>query len=216
MVGTNQGILITLEGVEGSGKTTQVERLAVRLRQAGRTVVTTREPGGTPISDRIRAVVLDRTSVEIHPHTEALLMCAARAQLVHEVIRPALDSGHVVICDRYSDSTFAYQGYARGQDLATLRTLNDFATGGLVPHLTILLALPAEAGLERRFGPSSADAPTNRMDRLELAFHQEVAAGYHSLAQAEPDRWHVVNATLGVDDVAVAIWEITAAFLNIS
>ena len=136
--------------------------------------MTTREPGGTPISDRIRAVVLDQTSVEIHPHTEALLMCAARAQLVHEVIRPALDSGHVAICDRFSDSTFAYQGYARGQDLATLRTLNDFATGGLVPHLTILLALPAEAGLERRFGPSSADAPTNRMDRLDLAFHQRV------------------------------------------
>ena len=216
MVGTNQGILITLEGVEGSGKTTQIELLADRLQQTGRAVVTTREPGGTPISDRIRAVVLDRTSVEIHPHTEALLMCAARAQLVHEVIRPALDSGHVAICDRYSDSTFAYQGYARGQDMATLRTLNDFATGGLVPHLTILLALPAEAGLERRFGPSSADAPTNRMDRLELAFHQRVAAGYHSLAQAEPGRWHVVNATLGVDDVAVAIWEITAAFLNIS
>ena len=216
MVGTNQGIFITFEGVEGSGKTTQVERLAVRLRQAGRTVVTTREPGGTLISDRIRAVVLDQTSVDIHPHTEALLMCAARAQLVHEVIRPALDFGHVVICDRYSDSTFAYQGYARGQDLATLRTLNDFATGGLVPHLTILLALPAEAGLERRFGPNDSAAPTNRMDRLELAFHEEVAAGYQKLAQAEPDRWHLVDATLGVDDVAVAIWEITAAFLNIS
>ena len=115
---------ITFEGVEGSGKTTQVELLADRLQQAGYPVITTREPGGTPISDRIRAVVLDQSRVEIHPHTEALLMCAARAQLVNELIRPSLARGHVVICDRYSDSTFAYQGFARGQDLATLRTLS--------------------------------------------------------------------------------------------
>ena len=216
MVGTNQGIFITFEGVEGSGKTTQVERLAGRLRQAGRTVVTTREPGGTPISDRIRAVVLDQTSVEIHPHTEALLMCAARAQLVHEVIRPALDAGEIVICDRYSDSTFAYQGYARGQDLATLRALNHFATGGLAPDLTILLDLPAEDGLQRRLGAGSAAVPTNRMDRLDLAFHQRVAAGYHSLAQAEPDRWRVADAQGSEEDVAAAIWGITTAFLDIS
>ena len=113
----NHGIFITFEGVEGSGKTTQVEVLADRLQQAGYPVITTREPGGTPISDRIRAVVLDQSRVEIHPHTEALLMCAARAQLVNELIRPSLERGHVVICDRYSDSTFAYQGFARGQDL---------------------------------------------------------------------------------------------------
>ena len=144
MTRTPQGLFITFEGVEGSGKTTQVELLADRLRQAGYPVITTREPGGTPISDRIRAVVLDQSRVEIHPHTEALLMCAARAQLVNELIRPSLARGHVVICDRYSDSTFAYQGFARGQDLATLRALNDFATGGLVPHLTLLLDLPAE------------------------------------------------------------------------
>ena len=213
MVSTPQGTFITFEGVEGSGKTTQVERLADRLRRAGRTVVTTREPGGTPISDRIRAVVLDRTTVEIHPHTEALLMCAARAQLVHEVIRPALAAGQVVICDRYSDSTFAYQGYARGQDLATLRTINEFATGGLVPDLTLLLDLPAEAGLARRFGTGSEAAPTNRMDRLDLAFHRKVAAGYHALAQADPDRWRLVAAEGPVDDIAAAIWEVAAAFL---
>ncbi len=216
MTATAQGYFITFEGVEGSGKTTQIAPLADRLRQAGRTVVTTREPGGTRISDRIRAVVLDQENVEIHPHTEALLMCAARAQLVHEVIRPALDTGQVVICDRYSDSTFAYQGYGRGQDLATLRTLNHFATGGLVPDLTLLLDLPAAAGLERRIGSGSAAAATNRMDRLDLTFHQRVGAGFHSLAQAEPGRWRVVDATRGVDDVAAAIWEITAAFLNIS
>ena len=211
----NHGIFITFEGVEGSGKTTQVEMLADRLQQAGYPAITTREPGGTPISDRIRAVVLDQSRVEIHPHTEALLMCAARAQLVNELIQPALDSGHVVICDRYSDSTFAYQGFARGQDLATLRTLNHFATGGLVPHLTLLLDLPRRGpGLERRFGPGNSAATTNRMDRLDLAFHQKVAAGYHSLAEAGPERWHLVDATLGVDDVAAAIWEITAAFLR--
>lgn len=212
---TPQSFFITLEGVEGSGKTTQVERLAERLRQAGRAVVTTREPGGTPISDRIRAVVLDRQNVEINPHTEALLMCAARAQLVHEVIRPAMAAGSVVICDRYSDSTFAYQGYARGQDLATLRTINTFATSGLVPDLTILLDLPAEAGLQRRFG-ADGEAPTNRMDRLDVEFHRNVAAGYHALAQTEPDRWRVVDATLDIEDVAARIWEIVAAYMNIS
>ena len=114
MVGTSAGFFITFEGVEGSGKTTQVELLADRLRQAGYPVIMTREPGGTPISDRIRAVVLDQSRVEIHPHTEALLMCAARAQLVNELIRPSLARGHVVICDRYSDSTFAYQGFCPG------------------------------------------------------------------------------------------------------
>ena len=215
MVSTPQGCFITFEGVEGCGKTTQVEWLADRLRHAGRTVVTTREPGGTPISDRIRAVVLDQQNVEIHPHTEALLMCAARAQLVHEVIQPALNAGHVVICDRYSDSTFAYQGYARGQDLATLRTINTFATGGLVPDLTILLDLPVEDGLQRRFG-AGGDGSTNRMDSLDLNFHQRVAAGYHALAQAEPDRWRLVDAQGSVDDVAAGIWEIAAAFLNFS
>ncbi len=212
----NHGIFITFEGVEGSGKTTQVALLADRLQQAGYPVVTTREPGGTPISDRIRAVVLDQSRVEIHPHTEALLMCAARAQLVHEVIRPALDSGHVVICDRYSDSTFAYQGYARGQDSATLRELNDFATGGLVPHLTLLLDLPAESGLQRRFRAASSGKPTNRMDLFDTAFHQEVAAGYHKLAQAEPGRWGIVDAQRAVDDVAAEIWHIVAVQLRIS
>ncbi|MYB76686.1 MAG: dTMP kinase [Chloroflexi bacterium] len=216
MVTTGYGYFITFEGVEGSGKTTQVELLADRLRQSGRAVVTTREPGGTPISDRIRAVVLDRQNVEIHPHTEALLMCAARAQLVHEVIWPALNAGHIVICDRYSDSTFAYQGYARGQDLATLRTLNAFATGGLVPDLTILLDLPVEDGLQRRFGAGASAASTNRMDRLDLEFHRKVAAGYHALAQAEPDRWRLVDAQGSVDDVAAAIWGFAAAALNCS
>ena len=216
MADAPQGFFITFEGVEGSGKTTQVERLAGRLRRAGRAVVTTREPGGTPISDRIRAVVLDQANVEIHPHTEALLMCAARAQLVNELIRPALAEGRVVICDRYSDSTFAYQGYARGQDLATLRTLNHFATGGLVPHLTLLLDLPAAAGLKRRFGPAAGAAAANRMDRLDLAFHEKVAAGYHALARAEPDRWRAVDATLGVAEAAAAIWHIVGPQLGVS
>ncbi len=215
MVSTPQGCFITFEGVEGSGKTTQVERLADRLRQAGRAVVTTREPGGTPISDRIRAVVLDRQNVEINPHTEALLMCAARAQLVHEVIRPSLAAGRIVVCDRYSDSTFAYQGYARGQDLATLRTINAFATGGLLPDLTILLNLPVEDGLRRRFG-AGGDGSTNRMDSLDLNFHRRVAAGYHALAEAEPDRWRVVDATLGEEDVNAAIWEFVTGVLNLS
>ena len=216
MANAAQGYFITFEGVEGSGKTTQVERLAARLRQAGQRVVTTREPGGTPISDRIRGVVLDQQNAEIHPHTEALLMCAARAQLVRQVIRPALARGDTVICDRYSDSTFAYQGYARGQDLATLRAINRFATGGLAPDLTILLDLPAAAGLARRFGAGGAAAPTNRMDRLHLAFHRKVAAGYHALAQADPDRWRRVDATRGVEDVAAVIWEKVTFIFSVS
>lgn len=217
MARTGYGTFITFEGVEGSGKTTQVERLADRLRRAGRTVVTTREPGGTPVSDRVRAVVLDRQNVEIHPHTEALLMCAARAQLVHEVIRPALARGDIVLCDRYSDSTFAYQGYGHEQDLATLDALNGFATGGLVPNLTILLALPAEVGLQRRFrAAKNPEEPTNRMDLFDTAFHQAVADGYHTLSEMEPQRWRVVDATLGVEDVNAAIWEIVTGVLNIS
>lgn len=215
MADTLQGIFITLEGVEGSGKTTQAERLADRLRQAGRAVVTTREPGGTPISDRIRAVVLDRHSVAIHPHTEALLMCAARAQLVHEVIRPALAAGTIVICDRYSDSTFAYQGYGHGQDLAALREINAFATGGLVPDLTLLLDLPAKDGLRRRFS-AGGEGSTNRMDSLDLDFHRRVADGYHALAQADPDRWRSVDARGTAGDVAAEIWENTAAILDTS
>ena len=216
MARTPQGLFITFEGVEGSGKTTQVALLADRLRQAGYPVITTREPGGTPISDRIRAVVLDQSRVEIHPHTEALLMCAARAQLVNELILPSLARGHVVICDRYSDSTFAYQGFARGQDLATLCTLNHFATGGLVPHLTLLLDLPAEVGLQRRFRAARSGKPTNRMDLFDTTFHQNVAAGYRSLASKEPDRWRVVNAQHDIDEVAAEIWQIVAVQLQIS
>ena len=216
MARTPQGLFITFEGVEGSGKTTQVELLADRLQQAGHPVTMTREPGGTPISDRIRAVVLDQSRVEIHPHTEALLMCAARAQLVNELIQPSLARGHVVICDRYSDSTFAYQGFARGQDLATLRALNDFATGGLVPHLTLLLDLPAEVGLQRRFRAARSGKPTNRMDLFDTTFHQEVAAGYHKLAQAEPGRWRVVDAQRDVKEVAAEIWHIVAVQLRTS
>ena len=210
-----QGRFVTIEGVEGSGKTTQVEPAcrpsAPRRARGGDHPRAGRHTYQRPHSRRR----IGPKNVEIHPHTEALLMCAARAQLVHEVIRPALARGAVVLCDRYSDSTFAYQGYARGQDLATLRSINAFATGGLLPDLTILLDLPVEDGLQRRFG-ASGDGSTNRMDSLDLDFHRRVAAGYHALAQADPDRWRVVDASLGEEDVDAAIWEIIAGLLNLS
>ncbi len=178
------GLFITFEGPEGSGKSTQARLLAEFLERQGYTVVLTREPGGTPIGDQIRQVLLNRTNQAMHPRTEVLLFQASRAQHVEELISPALEAGKIVICDRYADSTLAYQGYGRGEDVAELRRLIDYATGGLWPDLTLWLDLPVEAGLARI-------APTrrNRLDAEALAFHRRVQAGYAQLAAAEPQRW---------------------------
>ncbi|TAK11078.1 MAG: dTMP kinase [Anaerolineae bacterium] len=185
-------LFITLEGPDGSGKTSQIPLLAGAIRAAGYDLVVTREPGGTPIGDEVRQVIMDlKHKGQMHPTTEILLFQASRAQLVNEVIRPALAAGKVVLCDRYADSTLAYQGYGHQTDLAALRQIVQFATGGLTPDLTLLLDIDAEAGLRRRAGDSGQ---WNRMDAYQVEFHRRVRAGYHALAAAEPARWVTIHA----------------------
>lgn len=191
-------MFITLEGPEGSGKTTQLPLLADFLRQAGYTVYTTREPGGTVIGDQIRAILTRLDNTAMNPRTEILLFQAARAQLVEEVIRPRLQQGEIILCDRYADSTLAYQGYGHGVDLGTLRQLLHFATGGLLPDLTLLLDLDPEEGLNRR---RHSGGEWNRLDAYALAFHQRVRQGYLQLSQQEPQRWRVISAAQPLDDV---------------
>lgn len=191
-------MFITLEGPDGSGKTTQARLLAEYLRERGYDVCHTREPGGTVIGDRIREVLHDPANTAMQRVAEALLYSAARAQLVEEVIRPHLARGGVVVCDRYSDSTLAYQGYGRGLDLETLGAIQRFATGGLRPDLTLLLDVDAEAGLRRR---QTSGGEWNRMDQLAVEIHRRVRAGYLALAALEPDRWVTLDAAVSVEEL---------------
>lgn len=191
-------MLITLEGPEGSGKTSQLGPLAEYLRRVGYTVLATREPGGTAISDQVREVLVNMKNSAMQPHTEILLFLAARAQLVEEVVRPHLQQGHVVLIDRYVDSTLAYQGYGHGVDLDTLRSLLDFATGHLKPELTLLLDVDVEAGLRRK---QMAKGEWNRLDAYPLEFHKRVRNGYMELARLEPERWVVIDAGVPLDRV---------------
>ena len=194
-------MFITLEGTEGCGKTTQVAPLAEFLRQQGWDVLTTREPGGTPIGEQIRAVLHNLENTAMHAHTEILLFQAARAQHVEQLIRPQLARHGLVICDRFADSTLAYQGYGRQQPLEPLRALVDYATGGLKPDLTLLLDLDVEVGLLRR----AKGGEWNRLDALEVAFYQRVRQGYYELVQSEPDRWVVIDASLPPVEVQQAM-----------
>ncbi len=183
-------MFITLEGPEGSGKTSHMPPLVDHLRRKGYNVFTTREPGGTSIGEQIREVIHDLKNQEMHPRTETLLYQAARAQIVEQFIKPHLQAGEVVISDRYDDSTIAYQGYGHQQELEQVRALVKYATGGLVPDLTILLDLDVEVGLGRK----KKDNEWNRLDAYTVEFHQRVRAGYLRMAEAEPDRWVIVNA----------------------
>jgi len=185
-------MFITLEGPDGSGKSIQVPALAEFVRQLGYDVLTTREPGGTSIGDQIREVIMSMKYKSMNPRTEILLFCAARAQIVSEVIRPQLEKGVVVISDRYADSTLAYQGYGHGLDLKVLRGILDFATGGLTPDLTLLLDVDVETGLSRR---QQGGGEWNRLDDYALAFHRRVRDGYLELAAAEPQRWVRIDAS---------------------
>jgi dTMP kinase len=183
-------MFISLEGPEGSGKTSHIPELEKHLQEAGYRVTCTREPGGTSIGDQIREVILSNKNTEMHPRTEILLFQASRSQLVEQLIIPNLAQGEVVICDRYADSTIAYQGYGHQVDLEKLYTIVEFATGGLKPDLSILLDLPVETGLQRR----QKDGDVNRLDAFVLEFHQRVRAGYHQLVRKEPERWAVIDA----------------------
>jgi dTMP kinase len=197
------GLFVTFEGPEGCGKTTQLRVLATYLRDHGCDVLTTREPGGTPISERVRAIVLDPAHTKMEPTTEFLLFSAARAQHVAEVIRPHLEAGGVVLCDRFADSSLAYQGYGYGLDLDARRVITHFATGGLVPDLTFLLDLPVEVGLRRKAG-GRGDA-WNRMERKQVDYHERVRAGYLAMAADEPERWVLIDATGDFPSVQTAI-----------
>ena len=183
-------MFITLEGPEGSGKTSHIPYLVEYLRERGHIVFPTREPGGTSISEQIRDILHDLKNAEMHPRTETLLYQAARAQIVEQVIKPRLADGEIVISDRYYDSTIAYQGYGHQQNLEQVRALVKYATGGLVPDLTILLDLDVEIGLGRK----KKDNEWNRLDAYTVEFHKRVRAGYLEMVKAEPDRWVTVNA----------------------
>jgi dTMP kinase len=204
-------LFITFEGPEGSGKSTQARLLSEHLQQDGVSVILTREPGGTHVGEKVRSILLDLANTDICPVTEALLYLASRAQLVHEVVRPALDSCDVVVCDRFADSTFAYQGYGNGLDLSTLRSVNDFAAGGLHPDLTFFLDLPVKVGLERKKGP---DVEWTRLDAKEVVFHERVRSGYLQMAGAEPERWVLIDAMLPVDEILRLIFERTLSILK--
>ena len=194
-----RGWFITVEGPDGAGKTLVAGRLRAALEARGLTVVATREPGGTAVGERVRRIVLDHApdDVPLDPRTDALLFSAARAQLVAEVIEPALAAGRLVLGARHSDSTLAYQGFGGGLPVARLRELQDLATGGLRPDLTLLLDLPVEVGLARK----QADEQTRFEAIFDLAFHRRVRDGYLALAAEEPDRFAIIDATASVDVV---------------
>ena len=200
-----KGFFITFEGPDGSGKTSQLAALADYLRQAGYPLLATREPGGTPIGDQVRSVLMGLKNTEMQPRTEILLFQASRAQLVEQVILPHLEQGFVVLCDRYADSTLAYQGYGYQKfTLEQLKPLIAFATGGLLPDLTLLLDVEANVGLQRRM----QDGDYNRMDVYECAFYERVRQGYLEMARLEPERWVTVDAAQTSEQVQAAIRQV--------
>ncbi|MFH2040366.1 MAG: dTMP kinase [Chloroflexota bacterium] len=205
---------ITLEGPEGSGKTSHMGPLSKWLESEGWQVLCTREPGGTPISEQIRTVIHDLKNREMHPHTETLLYQAARAQIVEQVIRPQLVLGGIVLCDRYADSTLAYQGYGHRQNLDEVRALINYATAGLQPDLTVLLDVDVEIGLQRSSQRRSHGGEWNRLDAYELEFHQRVRQGYLELAKADPERWVVVDASVSWQKVQSALRQVISEGLK--
>ena len=199
------GLFLSFEGGEASGKSVQAKRLADRLVGVGRDVVSVREPGSTPVGERVRDIVLHAQDIPLAPNAQALLYSTARAQLVHDVIRPALAAGKIVIVDRFFDSTLAYQGYGHGADLDGLRAVTAFAVGATRPDRTLLLDLPVEAAEGRAAGRK----PGRAWDRFEAetsAFHRRVRDGYLRLAAAETDRFVVIRADRDVDTVADDVW----------
>ena len=205
-----KGLFITIEGGDGSGKTTQIDLLMTYFKEAGIEVLLTREPGGTVISEKLRDIILDKEHMEMADMTEALLYAAARAQHVHEFIIPNVNSGKVVICDRFVDSSVVYQGHARELGIDTVETINEFATLGIKPDLTILLDLPAHIGLARKKSQKA-------LDRLELAadsFHIKVNEGYKILAKKHPERILAVDATKSIQEIHTIIIKAITEKLN--
>jgi dTMP kinase len=198
---------ITFEGIEGCGKTTQLRLLARRLEGDGHRVTITREPGGCPIADQIRSILLDAGNSAIVPLAELFLYAAARAQHVSEVVAPALKAGRIVLCDRFTDATISYQGYGRGLDRAVINQLNSLATAGIRPHLTLLLDCPAETGLGRAMSriDGTTGAREERFELESLQFHERVRDGYLELARLEPKRFVIIDAAAGIRETEEAI-----------
>jgi dTMP kinase len=209
-------VFITFEGIEGCGKTTQLRRLADHLQRQGRAVLTTREPGGCPIADEIRRILLSPANGELVPRAELLLYAAARAQHVAEVIQPALARGMWVLCDRFTDATIVYQGYGRGLDTHLIGELNDVAAGATLPQLTLLLDLPVEEGLNRarRRNAQTAGTDEGRFEDESLAFHRRVRDGYRQLAAREPARFLIIDASGDEDAVTKRVTDAVAARLG--
>jgi len=208
------GLFITLEGMDGSGKTTQMHRLAARLRERGRTVLETYEPGGPPIAMKIRRILLDSANQELGPTTEVLLYFASRAQNVEEWILPALQRGEIVLADRFTDSSLVYQGCGRGLGAATVEALDRIACRGLKPHLTLLVDVDAEASLARARARNLAQPHCEtRMDDQSLEFHKRVYDAYHALAAREPGRVKLVNGRNDIDTIERDVWNIVSAYV---
>jgi dTMP kinase len=209
-----RGIFITFEGMDGSGKTTQMHRLAERLRSQGRTVTETVEPGGPPISQKIRRILLDSANQELSPTTEILLYFASRAQNVDQWILPALGRGEIVLSDRFTDSSLVYQGVGRGLGILTVNDLERIACRGLRPDLTILVDVDAEASLARARSRNQAEPHCEtRMDDQAIEFHLKVHQAYHALAGAEPERVKLVDGRAGMDEIEREVWSIVSAYV---
>ncbi len=211
------GWFITFEGVEGSGKTTQIRLAGQYLREKGFPVIVTQEPGGTPLGDRIRQILLNRGGFEISGNAEVFLFAAARAQHTDAVILPALERGEVILCDRFSDATIAYQAYGRGLPLAAVRDVCRLASRGISPHLTLLFDLPIETGLERAFRRIAGRDEDHREDRFEretLDFHRRIREGYLSIAREEPDRVKVIDASGDIESTWREVRLILSSFLG--
>ncbi|NQT92280.1 MAG: dTMP kinase [Lentisphaerae bacterium] len=212
-----RGVFITLEGPEGSGKTTQSAKLVEHLRSMSREVVSMREPGGTPTGEAIREILQHNSAGEaIALETEVLLFAASRAQLVRKILLPALERGACVVCDRFSDSTLAYQGYGRGFDLEQMIAINSFATAGIQPDVTVLLDLDIATGFDRLLKRNEAEhRDRDRFEKEEVSFHESVRAGYLELAKRWPKRFVVVSSLGEVDAVAGEIWDVLAPRLGV-
>ena len=202
------GLFVTFEGVDGSGKSLMLKLAAQKLRSLGYDVLCTMEPGGSPLGQKLRSIILDSPYGSVDPRSEALLYAADRALHVAHVIKPALAEGRVVLCDRYEDSSYAYQGGGRNVELEDIRRLNDFATYGVRPDATFLLDLPAETALGRLHGPK------DRIEQEDISFFEDIAAAYRRLAAAEPNRFYVIDATCSIKEESVRINEILLRLLK--
>ena len=212
------GWFITFEGVEGSGKTTQIRLAGEFLREKGFPVFMTQEPGGTPLGERIREILLNRGGFDISGEAEVFLFAAARAQHADAVIRPALEKGQVILCDRFSDATIAYQAYGRGLPLEAVREICRFASRGLSPRLTLLFDLPVEKGIERAFLRIAGREERSLEDRFErehLDFHRRIREGYLTIAREEPDRVKIVDASRDIESTRLEVRAILSSFLGV-